>query len=89
MTQTTTVRGMRDGQHTAGTRVLVRKIQALGAEVAVAATGRVTVIDKRGNRHVYVLVLDLNVDASPLTQALADLERAEHASDVAHAGSAS
>lgn len=79
MTKTTTVRGLRDGQHTAGTRVLVRKIQALGAEVAVAATGRVTVIDKTGNRHVYALVLDLSGDASPLTRALADLERATQA----------
>jgi len=79
MTKTTTVRGLRDGQHTAGTRVLVRKIQALGAEVAVAATGRVTVIDKEGNRHVYALVLDINGAASPLARALADLERAAQA----------
>lgn len=72
----TTVRGLRDGQYTAGTGLLVRKIKALGAKVSVAATGRVTVIDKNGARHVYVLVLDPNVATSPLTQALADLENA-------------
>jgi hypothetical protein len=75
-TKTTTVRGLRDGQYTAGTGFLTRKIKALGAEVSVAATGRVTVIDKAGGRRVYVLVLDPSVDTSPLTQALADLERA-------------
>jgi hypothetical protein len=70
----TTVRGMRDGQYTAGTGFLTRKIKALGAEVSVATTGRVTVIDKSGNRHVYVLVLDTSTNTSPLTQALVDLE---------------
>jgi hypothetical protein len=72
----TTVRGMRDGQYTAGTGFLTRKIKALGAKVSVAATGRVTVIDKNGARHVYVLVLDTSTHTSPLTQALADLESA-------------
>jgi hypothetical protein len=81
MTKTTTVRGLRDGQHTAGTGFLVRKIKALGAKVTVAATGRVTVVDKNGDRHVYVLALDEAVDASPLTQALADLESAARAGD--------
>ena len=71
----TTVRGLRDGQYTAGTAFLVRKIKALGAKVSVAATGRVTLIDKNGDRHMYVLALDPSVDNSPLTQALADLER--------------
>jgi len=74
MTKTTTVRGLRDGQRTAGTGLLVRKIKALGAKVSVAATGRVTVIDKTGGRHIYVLVLDPSIDTSPLTRALADLE---------------
>ena len=55
---------------------LTRKIKALGTKVSVAATGRVTVIDKDGGRHVYVLVLDTSTNTSPLTQALADLERA-------------
>lgn len=87
MTKTTTVRGLRDGQHTAGTGFLVRKIKALGAKVTVAATGRVTVVDKNGDRHVYVLALDEAVDASPLTQALADLESA--AQSAAQAGGAS
>jgi hypothetical protein len=72
----TTVRGLRDGQYTAGTGYLTRKIKALGAKVTVAATGRVTVVDKAGVKHVYVLVLDLDAHNSPLTQALADLERA-------------
>ncbi len=72
----TTVHGLRDGQHTAGTGFLVRKIKALGAKVSIASTGRVTVIDKNGRRHVYVLVLDTSVNTSPLTQALTDLERA-------------
>lgn len=72
----TTVQGLRDGQHTAGTGFLLRKIKALGAEVSVAATGRVTVTRKDGSRHVYVLVLDTSVNTSPLTQALADLESA-------------
>lgn len=79
MTTTTTVRGLRDGQHTAGTGALVRKIRALGAEVTVARTGRVTVVDQKGNRHVYVLTLDADAHNSPLTQALADLERAAQA----------
>jgi hypothetical protein len=79
-TKTTTVRGLRDGQLTAGTGLLVRKIKALGAKVSVAATGRVTVIDKTGGRHVYVLVLDQSVDTSPLTRALADLEQTAGAS---------
>lgn len=69
----TIVRGLRDGQHTAGTALLVRKIKALGATVSVASTGRVRVIDKSGSRHVYVLVLDASGNTSPLTQALADL----------------
>lgn len=73
----TTVRGMKDGQYTAGTGFLTRKIKALGAKVSVAATGRVTVIDKNGGRHVYVLALDTSTNTSPLTQALADLEHAE------------
>lgn len=73
----TTVHGLRDGQYTAGTGFLTRKIKALGAQVSVAATGRVTVIDKSGNRHVYVLALDTSTHTSPLTQALADLESAE------------
>ena len=83
VTKTTTVHGLRDGQHTAGTGLLLRKIRALGAEVTLASTGRVTVIDKIGGRHVYVLVLDVNIDtkhqprSSPLTQALADLEAAK------------
>ena len=72
---TTNVRGLRDGQYTAGTGLLTRKIKALGAKVTVAATGRVTVIDKDGKRHVYVLVHDMDARNSPLTQALADLER--------------
>jgi hypothetical protein len=75
----TTVRGRRDGQYTAGTGLLTRKIKALGAEVTVARAGRVTVIDKRGTRHVYVLVLDTSTHTSPLTQALADLERTAQA----------
>ena len=70
---TKTVRGLRDGQYTAGTGLLLRKLKALGAKVTLAATGRVTVIDKIGGRHVYVLVFDSSVDSSPLTQALADL----------------
>lgn len=73
-TKTTTVRGLRDGQYTAGTGLLTRKIKALGAKVTVAATGRVTVIDKAGGRHVYVLVHDAAINTSPLAQALADLE---------------
>lgn len=76
MTKTTIVRGSRDGQYTAGTGYLTRKIKALGAQVKVARTGRVTVVDKRGDRHVYALVLDLDANTSPLTQALADLESA-------------
>lgn len=78
MTKTikTIVRGLRDGQYTAGTGLLTRKIKALGATVTVATTGRVTVIDKLGGRHVYVLVLDTSTNTSPLTHALADLERA-------------
>lgn len=73
----TTVRGLRDGQRTAGTGLLTRKIKALGAKVSVASTGRVTVIDKNGGRHVYVLALDASTNTSPLAQALADLERAD------------
>jgi hypothetical protein len=70
----TIVRGLRDGQSTAGTGWRVRKIKEFGAKVTIAASGRVTVVDKRGIRHVYVLVLDPTVDNSPLTQALVDLE---------------
>lgn len=80
----TTVRGLRDGQYTAGTGFLTGKIKALGATVSVAATGRVTVIDKHGAKHgakhVYVLVLDTSTHTSPLTQALADLESAAQTS---------
>lgn len=76
----TTVRGLRDGQDTAGTAFLIRRAKALGAKVTVAATGRVTVVNKHGAKHVYVLVLDMRVDpvasTSPLKQALADLENA-------------
>jgi hypothetical protein len=72
---------LRDGRHTAGTGLLVRKIKALGAKVTIAATGRVTVVDKSGDRHVYVLALDATVNASPLTQALADLESAKQLVD--------
>jgi hypothetical protein len=79
MTKTTTVRGLRDGKSTAGTGLLVRKIKALGANVSVATTGRVTVTDKKGVRHVYALVLDASASNSPLTQALVDLEMAAQA----------
>jgi len=70
----TIVRGLRDGQYTAGTGWRVRKIKEFGAKVTIAASGRVTVVDKRGIRHVYVLVLDPTVENSPLAQALIDLE---------------
>lgn len=73
-TSITQVRGLRDGQDTANTGYLVRKIKALGAEVTVARTGRVTVRDRHGVRRVYVLVVDEHADDSPLTRALADLE---------------
>lgn len=68
------MRGLRDGQYTAGTGFRIRKIKALGAKVTLAATGRVTVTSRHGSRHVYVLVLDTSVNTSPLAQALADLE---------------
>ena len=76
LTTKTTVRGLRDGQYTAGTGLLIRKIKALGAKVTLAATGRVTAVDKGGTRHVYVLVADPSITNSPLAQALADLESA-------------
>lgn len=78
----TIVNGLRDGQYTAGTGLLIRKIKALGARVVLAATGRVTVIDKTGEKHVYVLQLDFdsNLNNSPLTQALSDLESTGDAS---------
>lgn len=79
--KTTSVHGLRDGQHTAGTGFLTRKIKALGAEVSVARTGRVTVVDKAGAKRVYVLVLDTDAHNSPLTQALADLESAAQLGD--------
>lgn len=72
---TTTVRGLRDGMQTAGTGFLIRKIRALGATVKLAKTGRATIVDKYGVRRIYVLDLAPDVDNSPLTQALADLER--------------
>lgn len=77
MTTTFTVRGLRDGTYTAGTAFLLRKIRGLGAKVALAATGRVTLTDKHGQHRVYVLDLDPSIPNSPLAQALADLERAE------------
>jgi hypothetical protein len=78
-----TVVGLQDGQYTAGTAHLLRRIRAHGATATVAKTGRVTLTTKTGDRRVYVLKIDPRVRAfteadyrnadSPLTHALRDL----------------
>lgn len=85
-TITVTVKGLRDGIYTAGTRVMLRQIRALGATVELASTGRVTLTTSTGARLVYVLDLDqdlvnpsaevqaqLSAAESPLSRALGDL----------------
>lgn len=54
----TSVFGLRDGQHTAGTKYLIGKIRALGAKVVLARTGRVSIVSATGARRVYTLKLD-------------------------------
>ena len=77
--------GLRDGIHTAGTAFYMRKLQALGATVTLAKTGRVTVRDASGKVTVYTVdgpqnraqadaLLARNPDPeSPLSRAYADL----------------
>jgi len=79
--------GLRDGLHTAGTALYLRKTRALGATVTLAKTGRVTVRDASGKVTVYTVdapkdrtqadaLLARNPNPeSPLFRALADLTR--------------
>ena len=79
--------GLRDGIHTAGTALYLRKIRALGATVTLAKTGRVTVRDASGKVTIYTVEAPQNraqADAllasnpnpeSPLSRAYADLTR--------------
>lgn len=85
--KTTHIIGLRDGLHTAGTALYLRKIRALGATVTLAKTGRVTVRDASGKVTVYTVTAPQNraeADAllannstpeSPLSRAFADLIR--------------
>jgi hypothetical protein len=79
--------GLRDGLHTAGTALYLRKMRALGATVTLAKTGRVTVRDASGKVTVYTVdapkthaqidelfTSDPNPE-SPLSRAFADLTR--------------
>ena len=79
--------GLRDGIHTAGTALYLRKIRALGATVTLAKTGRVTIHDVSGKVTVYTVdapqdraqadaLFASNPDPeSPLSRAYADLTR--------------
>jgi hypothetical protein len=77
--------GLRDGLHTAGTALYLRKMRALGATVTLAKTGRVTVRRCSGEVTVYTVEAPkthAQIDAlfasnpnpeSPLSRAFADL----------------
>jgi len=77
--------GLKDGVHSAGTALYLRKFRALGATVTLAKTGRATVRDASGNVTVYTVDVPQNraeADAllasnpdpeSPLSRAYADL----------------
>ena len=79
--------GLRDGIHSAGTALYLRKFRALGATVKLAKTGRATVRDASGNVTVYTVdapqnraesdaLLASNPDPeSLLSRAYADLTR--------------
>jgi hypothetical protein len=73
---TVSVFGLRDGQHTAGTKFLIGKIKDLGAKVVLASTGRVSIVTATGARRVYTLELD---------QRLVDDSRMGHPSAEVHA----
>ena len=87
--KTVHVVGLRDGLHTAGTALYMRKLRALGATVTLAKTGRVTVCDASGKVTVYTVdapqnraqadaLLASNPDPeSPLSRAYADLTTAQ------------
>jgi hypothetical protein len=87
MTKTIHIVGLRDGLHTAGTALYLRRLRALGATVTLAKTGRVTVRDASGKLTVYtvsaprdraesdaLLAREPNPE-SPLARAYADLIR--------------
>ena len=79
--------GLKDGIHSAGTALYLRKFRALGATVTLAKTGRATVRDASGKVTVYTVdvsrdraeadaLLASNPDPeSPLSRAYADLTR--------------
>ena len=80
-------RGLKDGIHSAGTALYLRKFRALGATVTLAKTGRATVRDASGKVTIYTVDVPQNraeADAllasnpdpeSPLSRAYADLTR--------------
>jgi len=86
MPKTTHIVGLKDGIHTAGTALYLRKFRELGATVKLEKTGRVTVRDASGKVTIYtvdvpqnrtesdaLLARDPNPE-SPLSRAYADLE---------------
>ena len=77
MRKTIVVSGLRDGQHTCNTKMLVQRVRAAGCSAVLAKTGRVTCTDAAGAVTTYVLVTNCSTGNSPLTQALADLSGQE------------
>lgn len=83
--------GLKDGVHSAGTALYMRKFRAIGATVKLAKTGRATVRDASGNVTIYTVDVPQNraeADAllasnpdpeSPLSRAYADLTAAGRA----------
>ena len=86
-TKTIHLVGLKDGIHTAGTALYLRKLRELGATVKLAKTGRVTVRDIGGKVTIYTVTAPQNraeADAllardpnpeSPLSRAYDDLTR--------------
>lgn len=82
MTTTVTVTGLQDSPYSAGTALAKRQIKALGAQVTLASTGRVTVVTSAGERRVYVLKLDQQlVDDSRMGYPGADVQARLSAAD--------
>jgi len=73
MRKTIVVSGLRDGQHTCNTKMLMQRVRAAGCSAVLAETGRVTCTDAAGAVTTYVLASNCSTGNSPLTQALADL----------------
>jgi hypothetical protein len=76
MGKTIIVAGLRDGQHSCNTKMLMQRVRAAGGSVVLAKTGRVKLTNASGIVTTYVLFTDCSTGNSPLTQALADLSSA-------------